>query len=120
MDNMKFVSFINENVRESVVNIVEEDLNSIAIKNDYLNELSIWYNQTSSLEKQIIKKLLYRVYDCAAWKILSVLDNDKFFGGRFELIYVNELTGEKSSLIDPPYLDELHDLYEPLFKEKKK
>ncbi len=116
MNNYDFVSYINTKVRESVVNIVENDLNN-SIDNDLLRSLSEWYCEKDSIEKEIIKKFIYRVFDCSAWRILYILDNGRLFDGEFELVFKDKVTDQTISLIDPPHLDDLHDLYVPIFRE---
>ncbi len=119
MKNDEFVEIINKHIREDVVRIVESDLNSSNHSSKILDEQCKWYSDKSDNEKQIIKKFIRRVYDCAAWRILHMLDDDKEYGGRFELYFVDDDTNEKTLFIDPPNLYELHELYEPEFREEK-
>ena len=117
MNNEEFVGLINKNVRKTVVGIVESDLRDLSADNKILKELSEWYNKKDDAEKEIIGKLITRVYDCAAWRILMTLDSGNKYGGDFELYFKDNSSGEKISLIDPPVLDELHELYTPEFNE---
>ena len=80
-----------------------------------MNELLKWYDTKDDNERQIITKLIKRVYDCAAWRILHMMDDGKEYYGRFELCFIDDKTNEKTQFIDPPNLDELHELYEPEF-----
>lgn len=118
MENYQFVEIVNKNIREEVIHIVESGLNSESHSSEILNEQFKWYSSKDDYEKQIITRFIRRVYDCAAWRILHMLDEDKKYGGRFELYFIDENTNEKTLFIDPPNLDELHELYEPEFREK--
>lgn len=117
MDNHEFVDIINTKIRDRVVRIVEEDLKNEDQKREILKELSDWYSGKDEAERQIITKFIRRVYDCAAWRILHMLDNGFQYGGSFELSFTDDATGEKTQMIDPPDLYELHELYEPEFRK---
>lgn len=114
MNNYEFVEIINTEIKKTVVKMVEEDLNECINSDKYpiLKELSQWYNTKDDVEKLIITKLIKNVYDNAAWRILHMLDEDREYGGRFELYFIDNNTNEKTLFIDPPHLEELHELYE--------
>lgn len=114
MNNYEFVEIINTEIKKTVVKMVEEDLNECINSDNYpiLKELSQWYNTKDDVEKLIITKLIKNVYDNAAWRILHMLDEDREYGGRFELYFIDNNTNEKTLFIDPPHLEELHELYE--------
>lgn len=117
MNNYEFVEIINTEIKKTVVKMVEEDLNECINSDNYpiLKELSQWYNTKDDVEKLIITKLIKNVYDNAAWRILHMLDEDREYGGRFELYFIDNNTNEKTLFIDPPHLEELHELYESEF-----
>lgn len=117
MNNYDFVELINSKTRDEVVRIVEQDLDNPSVsRSTILNELSDWYNTKDDSGRQLVTKLIKRVYDCAAWRILHLLDSGRDHGGRFELCFIDDETGEKIQFIDPPDLEELHELYEPEFR----
>lgn len=117
MNNYEFVEIINTKIKNDVVDITEKELNDSSSKYELLKELSEWYAGKDEAERQTITKLIRNVYDHAAWRILCLLDDETKYGGRFELCFVDDDTNEKTQMIDPPNLYDLHDLYEHDFKK---
>ena len=68
MNAIEFVEMLNNRVRNSVVSIVESDLESPNCNYETLLQLSKWYNSKDQYEKQVIHSLITRVYDCAAFR----------------------------------------------------
>lgn len=67
MNSYDFVELVNSKTRDEVVRIVEQYLDSPSVSSfTILNELSDWYNAKDDSERQIVTKLIKRVYDCAA------------------------------------------------------
>lgn len=119
MDNIRFVEIINTNVRESAIQIVKADLENTESKYPIIADLAKWYSSKNQDEKEIISNLITRVYDCAAFRILCMLDGVSYresLDSSFELNYIEG--DSKTKLIDPERFDELHDLYQADFKVK--
>lgn len=90
MNSYDFVELVNSKTRDEVVRIVEQYLDSPSVSSfTILNELSDWYNAKDDSERQLVTKLIKRVYDCAAWRILHLLDSGRDHGGRFELCFID-------------------------------
>ena len=119
MNSEQFVEILNENVRDSVLRIVTSDLENADTKYKKLVDLSTWYNSKDEVEKQLITDLITRVYDCAAFRFLCMLDGVAFrteSGACYELYHISK--DGKVSLIDNKNSDELHDLYVADFKKQ--
>lgn len=107
MNAIEFVEMLNNRVRNSVVSIVESDLESPNCNYETLLQLSKWYNSKDQYEKQAIHSLITRVYDCAAFR----LGLDSYY----ELNYFDGI--QKTSIVDSESIDDLHDYYVADFKK---
>ena len=113
MNAIEFVEMLNNRVRNSVVSIVESDLESPNCNYETLLQLSKWYNSKDQYEKQVIHSLITRVYDCAAFRFLCMLDGSAFRLGLDSYYELNYFDGiQKTSSID-----DLHDYYVADFKK---
>lgn len=118
MNAMEFVEMLNSRVRNSVINIVESDLESPNCNYKALLQLSEWYNSKDQHEKQIIHSLITRVYDCAAFRFLCMLDGSAFRSDLEAYYELNYFDGnQKTVLVDSESMDDLHDYYVAEFKE---
>ncbi|MBO5376885.1 MAG: hypothetical protein J6A41_00695 [Ruminiclostridium sp.] len=118
MNSEQFVEILNKNVRESVLKIVVSDLENTDSSYSKLVALSTWYNSKDDIEKKNILNLITRVYDCAAFRFLCMLDSVAYRtepGSYYELYHVCK--DGKELLINPENSDELHDLYVADFKK---
>lgn len=118
MNAIEFVEMLNNRVRNSVVSIVESDLESPNCNYETLLQLSKWYNSKDQYEKQVIHSLITRVYDCAAFRFLCMLDCSAFRLGLDSYYELNYFDGiQKTSIVDSESIDDLHDYYVADFKK---
>ena len=105
MNAIEFVEMLNNRVRNSVVSIVESDLESPNCNYETLLQLSKWYNSKDQ-------------YDCAAFRFLCMLDGSAFRLGLDSYYELNYFDGiQKTSIVDSESIDDLHDYYVADFKK---
>ncbi len=118
MDAIEFVEMLNDRVRKSVISIVKSDLETPNCDYKTLLQLSKWYNSKDQYEKQIIHSLITRVYDCAAFRFLCMLDGSAFRIESDAYFELNHFDGtEKISIVNSESYEELHDYYVAEFKK---